>query len=70
VAQGAAFAAKARLLTGLVVPHTELAIKTYCEMSVEDAAAITDQALVDLPPDGPRPAYEIRRQRIQDHFRE
>lgn len=69
LAQGAAFAAKARVLTGLVVPHTEVAVKTYCEMPVEDAAAITDQALVDLPPDGPLPAYEVWRQRIQDQFR-
>jgi hypothetical protein len=69
VAQGAAFAAKTRLRTGLVMPHTELAVKTHCEMSIEDAAAITDQALVDLPPDGPLPAYEVWRQRIQNHFR-
>jgi hypothetical protein len=69
VAQGAAFAAKTRLRTGLVVPHTELAIKTYCEMSIEDAAAVTDEALAGLPPDGPLPAYEVWRQRIQDRFR-
>jgi hypothetical protein len=69
VAQGAAFAAKTRLRTDLVVPHTELAVKTYCDMSIEDAAAVTDEALVDLPPDGPVPAYEIWRQRIQARFR-
>jgi hypothetical protein len=69
VAQGAAFAAKTRLLTGLVVPHTELATKTYCDMSVEDVAAVTDRALVDLPPDGRLPSYEVWRQRIQDAFR-
>jgi hypothetical protein len=53
VAQGAAFAAKARLRTDLVVPHTELAVKTYCDLSIEDAAAVTDHALADLPPTAP-----------------
>jgi len=69
LAQGAAYAAKTRLMTGLVVPHTELAVKTHCEMSVQDAAAVVDESGVDLPPDGAVPAYEVWRQRIQDRFR-
>jgi hypothetical protein len=69
VAQGAVFAAKTRLMTGLVIPHTELAVKTHCELSIEDAAAIADQTHVGLPPDGRLPAYEVWRQRIQARFR-
>jgi hypothetical protein len=69
LAQGAAYAAKTRFMTGLVVPHTELAVKTHCEMSVEDASALVDEAGQNLPPDGRVPAYEVWRQRIQDRFR-
>jgi hypothetical protein len=69
LAQGAAFAAKTRLMTSLVVPHTELAVKTHCEMSVAEAAAVVDRAGENLPPDGQVPAYEIWRQRIQQHYR-
>jgi hypothetical protein len=69
VAQGAAFAAKTRLLPGLVVPHTELAVRTYCGSTVEEAARVTDEDRVGLPPNERRPAYEIWRQRIQDRYR-
>lgn len=68
VAQGAAFAAKTRLLPGLVLPHTEVAVRTYCGMSVEEAAAVTDEERVGLPPNEKLPAYEIWRQRIQARF--
>lgn len=69
VAQGAAFAAKSRVLAGLVTPHTGVAVRTHCRMSVEDAAAITDEETVGLPPDGKQPAYEVWRQRIQNRLR-
>jgi enediyne biosynthesis protein E3 len=69
LAQGAAFAAKTRLMTGLVVPHTELAVKTHCEMPVQDAAAIVDEIGAALPPDGRLTSYEVWRQRIQERFR-
>jgi hypothetical protein len=69
VAQGAAFAAKARLLAGLVTPHTEVAVRVYCEMSVEEAAAVTEEAIeVLLSPSGPVPGYELWRQRIRKQF--
>lgn len=68
LAQGAAFAAKARLLADLVVPHTVDAARVICGTSVEEAAAVTDDALIDLPPDGPLPAFEVWRQRIQAAF--
>ena len=37
-------------------------------MSADEAAGLTDQALVDLPSDGVLPAFEIWRQRIQAHW--
>ena len=68
-AQGAAFAAKARLLADLVMPGTELGVKVHCDMSVEEAAAVTDEALQDLPPDGADlPRFEIWRDRIRKRF--
>jgi SagB-type dehydrogenase family enzyme len=68
-AQGAAFAAKARLLAGLVTPGTELGVKVHCDMSVEEAAAVTDEALDGLPSDeGDTPRFEIWRERIRSRF--
>lgn len=68
-AQGAAFAAKARLLAGLVTPGTELGVKVHCGMSVAEAAAVTDEALHDLPAqDGEVPRFEIWRERIRKRF--
>lgn len=69
VSQGAAFAAKARLLAGLVMPGTELGVKVHCDMSVEEAAAVTDVALQELPAeDGDVPRYEVWRQLIRKRF--
>lgn len=66
LAQGSAFAAKARLRAGLVIPHTGSAVGVLCNgRTVEQAAAVTDDALVDLPPDGELPAFEIWRRRIR-----
>jgi hypothetical protein len=68
-AQGAAFAAKARLLAGLVTPGTELGVKVHCDMSVEEAAAVTDEAKDGLPSDeGETPRFEIWRERIRKPF--
>jgi SagB-type dehydrogenase family enzyme len=68
-AQGAAFAAKARLLAGLVMPGTELGVKVHCDMSVEEAAAVTDEALHELPAgDTDVPRFEIWRERIRKRF--
>jgi enediyne biosynthesis protein E3 len=65
LAQGAAFAAKARLRAGIALEHTRLACEILCQLSVEEAAQLTDVTLKDLPPDGADPAYEIWRQRVQ-----
>jgi enediyne biosynthesis protein E3 len=67
-AQGAAFAAKARLLAGLVTPGTELGVKVHCDMSVEEAAAVADEMEQGLPADGDLPAYEVWRERIRNRF--
>jgi hypothetical protein len=68
LAQGAAFAAKARLHADLVVPHNELATQVFCGMTVEEAAAITDRARVDLPGSRTIPDFAVWRQRIASEF--
>jgi len=68
LAQGAAFAAKARLLPGLASEHTEVACQLICGMPAETAAAATDEALADLPPDGAEPAFEVWRGRLRGLF--
>jgi enediyne biosynthesis protein E3 len=68
-AQGAAFAAGARVLAGLVTPGTELGVKVHCGMSAAEASAVTDEARLDLPEtDGALPAYEVWRERIRERF--
>jgi enediyne biosynthesis protein E3 len=68
-AQGAAFAAKARLLAGLVIPHTHTGAGVFCGMSVAEAAAVCDEAREGLPEtSGEVPAYEVWRQRIRKRF--
>lgn len=69
VAQGVAFAAKARLRAGNPAEHTELGCKVFCGESLQDAAHATDAALAGLGDDtDDQPAYEQWRQRIQHHF--
>ena len=70
LAQGAAFAAKARVRAGNLTDPQERACAILCGMSAADAAAITDAALENLPADGAEPAFEIWRQRIQRAFAE
>lgn len=65
LAQGAAFAAKARIRAGFLPPHTELACRCLASLPAERAAELTDSALADLPPDGEEPAFEVWRTRIQ-----
>jgi hypothetical protein len=65
LAQGAAFAAKAREHAGHILDHTQLACAVLCRKSAEDAARLTDQALANLDGTGPEPAYEVWRQRVQ-----
>jgi len=44
LAQGAAFAAKARQLAGNPAPHTDMACSVICQMPAEQAAALCDTA--------------------------
>jgi hypothetical protein len=63
LAQGSAFAASCRVLAGLVVPHTELATRVFCDLTPEEA----DQLCTDSRPAGPAgdlPAFEIWRRNI------
>jgi hypothetical protein len=69
LAQGSAFAAKARVRAGNVVDYTHQATRVLCGLSVRDAAQLTDSCLEDLPPDTSEPAYEIWRRQIQSHFK-
>jgi hypothetical protein len=67
--QGAAFAAKVRARGGNPAPHTELACRLFCRMSAAEAAALADEALAGLPPDGEVPAFEVWRRRIQERLK-
>jgi enediyne biosynthesis protein E3 len=68
LAQGAAFAAKARERASNTTPHTVQACQIICGTNTTEAAQITDEALIDLPYNNSEPAYEIWRQRIQKHY--
>lgn len=50
LAQGSAFAAKARLAAGIDVPHTSLGTQLLCGLSAYDAATVTDFALSSFDP--------------------
>ena len=65
-AQGAAFAAKARHLPGLVTPHTVTAVRVLCGMDVAAAARCTDDA---RPADAAAgDAYQAWRHQIRQRF--
>jgi hypothetical protein len=65
MAQGAAFAAKARLRAGNPAEHTEVACRRLCGLEAAAAAAVTDQALAE----GGDPAdYEGWRRRVRDRL--
>jgi hypothetical protein len=69
VAQGAVFAAKARSHASLETPHTDIAVRVLCGLTVPDAAVMADQAAEGFAEEGPTPNYEIWRSRVQEHFR-
>jgi enediyne biosynthesis protein E3 len=48
LAQGAAFAAKARQLAGNPAPHTDLACNVFCQMRGEEAAALCDETFSQI----------------------
>jgi hypothetical protein len=65
LAQGAAFAAAARLHAGNSAPHTTLACQVLASVSSDVAAQVVDEARENLRSDGPEPSYEVWRRRIQ-----
>jgi hypothetical protein len=68
IAQGSAFAAKARVHAGTGTDATAQATDVLCGMTPTEAAAITEETLRDLPADGTRPAYAVWRDRISHRF--
>ncbi|HKT49881.1 MAG TPA: DUF1702 family protein [Candidatus Angelobacter sp.] len=60
LAQGAVFAAKARLLAGNPAQHTDLACRMLCQLSAEDAAALCDEALSKISLTSPNPYQQWR----------
>jgi enediyne biosynthesis protein E3 len=68
LAQGAAFAAKTRLLAGNLTTNTETVCNVLCGLSAAGAASITDATRPELSETESIPAYEIWRQRIQNEF--
>ena len=68
LAQGAAFAAKARERAGNLTDYNDLATGVLCGMSALEAARLCDKTLENLPANADVPAYEIWRRRIQNHF--
>lgn len=64
VAQGAAFAAQARLRAGLLGEHNEIATEVFCEASPAAAAKVTDEARAALPEPGGLHAFATWRQQI------
>jgi hypothetical protein len=66
VAQGSAFAATARSEAGLVVPHTELALKLFTGLTPLEAEEICRDARPDPAPEGDIPAFEVWRRRITE----
>ena len=68
LAQGAAFAAKARQRAANLVSHTDLACQVICGVSAEAAAKVTDITLQALETENLGPDYRIWQQRIQESF--
>src|SRR5213078_3075477 len=68
LAQGAAFAAKARCRAGNPTAYTERACRALCGLTAAEAALVTDAALENLPDSQFEPAFEVWRRRIQERF--
>lgn len=68
LAQGSAFAAKARQRAENLTDYTDVAARVFCGMPALDAARLCDITLENLPNNASDPAYAIWRQRIQHQF--
>jgi len=67
VAQGCVFASSARVLAGLVMPHTHLAARVFCDLTPQEADEVSTRLRPDGP-DGDVPAYEVWRRQIAAEF--
>jgi enediyne biosynthesis protein E3 len=67
LAQGAAFAAKARQLAGNETPHTEQASAVLAGKNAEQAAMLCDRALAQVNRNSSSP-YQQWRELVQDYF--
>lgn len=65
IAQGAAFAIKARVAGGNVTPHTELASSVFCRMPVAEVAHRTDMAREGIAVTGYETPFDAWRDRIR-----
>jgi hypothetical protein len=68
VAQGSAFAATARVVAGLLVPHNDLATKVFCGTTAQQAHEASEAAKPLTPYSGEIPPYEVWRQRLAQQF--
>jgi enediyne biosynthesis protein E3 len=68
LAQGAAFAAKARQHAGNPASHTASACEQWCGMDADAAAALTDECVAGLSGNESEPAFELWRRRIQSRL--
>lgn len=68
LAQGVVFAAKARSQSGLRTPHTELAVREICALSVDEAAALADEAAAAARSAADPREYETWRVNTRRHF--
>jgi enediyne biosynthesis protein E3 len=67
LAQGSAFAASARVIAGLVTPHTEMATRVLCGLTPQHADQICQESIPaesTTDPGSGTPAFELWRQRI------
>ncbi|MBB5920880.1 hypothetical protein FHR81_001918 [Actinoalloteichus hoggarensis] len=68
VAQGAAFAAEARVRAGLVVEHTGVATRVFCAADPDGAADVSRAARPAPSTSEAVPAFETWRRRIAEEF--
>jgi hypothetical protein len=68
LAQGAVFAAKARVHSGCEPPHTAVGVSAFCGMTVADAARLADDAAANGLTGSGEPDYEIWRTKIRARF--
>jgi hypothetical protein len=65
LAQGCAFAIKARCRARNPIEHTQLASSVLCGLPIDDVVSLVDASISDLPLNSIEPAFELWRQRIQ-----